>query len=148
MRVDSWEWTILGKVHQPIEQELNLEGDEYPVASFFCSSETWSLYTTHGIYGKLDSRRIEVDREQFEGSDFGDFKQDLDSPRVGEARLNTREGKKFFAYETGYASMAPIHYFKFWILKWPAWRRAYQLLMEQAEEAEQDVTPKSDRAGG
>jgi len=32
-----------------------------------------------------------------------------------------------FLYETGYASMAPIHYFKFWSLKWPVWQQTYRM---------------------
>ena len=74
---------------------------------------------------------VSIPQRDFDDCDFGDFKQDLDSPRATTATIRHRKTKSNFRYESGYASMAPIHYFKFWRVKWPAWRQTHLIELKK-----------------
>ncbi len=140
MHVDSWEMTLLDRYHDPIESAVRLEDDEYVIVSFFAGEADWTLYTTHRLVGEVSGKRADIERSEFGATDFGNFKQDLDSPRVTKAIIRTKHGTQQFLYESGYASIAPIHYFKFWSLKWPAWKETYRI---ENEKAEQCVAPNA-----
>lgn len=135
MHVNAWEMTLLDRCHDPIASTVQLDDDEYPLVSFFAGTGDWTLYTTHRLVGEASGKRAEVGRSEFGSTNFGDFKLDLDSPRVTEATIHTKHGTELFLYESGYASMAPIYYFKFWSMKWPVWKEAYRLENEEAEQA-------------
>jgi len=132
MHEKHWEWTILDRVHEVVARQTALHAGEHPIVSFCANSNDWTLMTTHRLVGSVDAQRTEIGRDDFSTTDFGNFKQDLDSPRITPAKISVRGRNQTFLYESGYASMAPIHYFKFWSLKWPAWRETYRLLQEQA----------------
>jgi hypothetical protein len=83
--------------------------------------------TTHRMVGTVDLKRTEISSDDFGVTDFGNFKQDLDSPRITRAKISVRGRSQTFLFESGYASMAPIHYFRFWTRKWPVWRETYRL---------------------
>lgn len=138
MHVDSWEMTLLDRCHDTIESAVRLEDGEYAIVSFFAGEGDWTLYTTHRLFGEASGKRGEIERSEFGATDFGNFKQDLDSPRVTEAAIRTKRGSQPFLYESGYASMAPIHYFKFWCLKWPVWKEAYRIENEKAQSGPRD----------
>lgn len=125
---------MLDRCHDPIASEVSLNDDEYPLVSFFAADGDWTLYTTHRLVGEVSGKRTEIERSGFGSTDFGDFKQDLDSPRVTEAQIYCKHGARLFLYESGYASMAPIYYFRFWSLKWPAWKETYRIQNEEAEQ--------------
>ncbi|CAN5506951.1 hypothetical protein BH09VER1_BH09VER1_55910 [soil metagenome] len=127
MHEGHWEMTVLDSLHSPIKEVILLSEDEYPLISFFAGKGDWTVYTSHRLIGEVDSSRTEIKREAFDSCKWGDFKQDLDSPRVTVAHTrHLGEGRQFL-YESGYASMAPIYYFIFWELKWPVWRKTYQI---------------------
>ena len=134
MHERSWEMTLLDGCHDPIAAAVSLEDGEFPLVSFFAGDGDWTLYTTHRVIGEALSERTEIERSDFGSTDFGNFKQDLDSPRVTEANIRCKQASRVFLYESGYASMAPIHYFKFWSLKWPAWKETYRIENEKAEQ--------------
>jgi hypothetical protein len=139
MHEGSWEMTLLDRCHDPIESAFPLEDGEYPLISFLAGGD-WTLYTTHRLVGEISGKRAEIDRTEFVSTHFGNFKQDLDSPRVTEASIRTKEGSLEFLYESGYASMAPIYYFRFWSIKWPVWQETYRI---ENEKAEQGVDPNA-----
>ena len=127
MNESHWEMTILDDVHPQIQRSEPLMAEEYPMVSFFAGEGERTIYTTHRMVGKIEGSRTEIPRMDYDSSFFGDFKQDLDSPRVTIAIITHARKKSRFLYESGYASMAPIHYFKFWSHKWPVWRRIYEI---------------------
>ncbi|MEM8953191.1 MAG: hypothetical protein AAGD22_03480 [Verrucomicrobiota bacterium] len=141
MKEDSWEMTLLDRCHDPIAFGIPLGEDEFPLVSFYAGEGDWTLYTTHRLIGEVSGKRSEITRPDFGSTDFGNFKQDLDSPRVTEATIRCKGDSRVFLYESGYASMAPIHYFKFWNIKWPVWKETYRLEQQQAEQVADDQLP-------
>ncbi len=136
MHEGSWEMTLLDRCHDAIASKVSLYDDEYPLVSFFASDGDWNLYTTHRLVGETSGTQTEIECSDFDSTAFGNFKRDLDSPRVTEAVVRSKHGSRVFLYESGYASMAPIHYFKFWSLKWPAWKETYRIENEESERDE------------
>ncbi len=126
--------TLLDRCHSPIASEVPLNEGEFPLVSFFAGEGDWTIYTTHRMVGEVSSNRTEIERSDFESTNFGNFKQDFDSPRVIKSTVQITIGSRPFLYESGYASMAPIHYFKFWRLKWPVWKETYRIQSEKAEQ--------------
>ena len=124
MHEKRWEWTILDRVHEALAAKANLRHDEYPIVSFYAGADDWTLMTTHRMLGSVDAQRTEIGRDDFSTTDFGDFKQDLDSARITRARIVVKGESHTFLYESGYASMAPIYYLRFWSVKWPVWRES------------------------
>lgn len=135
MHEGSWEMTLLDRCHDPIASKVLLDDDEHPLVSFFAADGDWTLHTTRRLVGEVSGQQAKIERSDFDSADFGNFKQDLDSPRVTEATFRSKQGSRTFLYESGYASMAPIHYFKFWSLKWPVWKEAYRIENEESEQA-------------
>jgi len=133
MHEDSWEMTLLDRCHDFTVSIFPLDEGEYPLISFLAGGD-WTLYTTHRLIGEISGKRVEIDRTDFGSDDFGNFKQDLDSPQVTEASIRTKNGLQKFLYESGYASMAPIYYFRFWSIKWPIWKETYRIENEKAEQ--------------
>ena len=127
MNENHWERTLLDQTHPRIRDFIKNLDDELAIVSFFAADDDWTLYTTHRMVGEHEGIRAEISRDEFCDTDFGDFKGDFDSPRIETAAIRFGKKSRLFYYETGYASMAPIHYFKFWRLKWPVWRQTYQL---------------------
>lgn len=127
--------TLLGDCHAPIASKVPLNDDEYALVSFFAGDADWTLYTTHRLVGEASYERTEIGRLDFGATHFGNFKQGLDSPRATPATIDSPQGSRVFLYESGYASMAPIHYFKFWSLKWPVWSKTHRISNQQAEQA-------------
>jgi len=130
MHEKNWEWTLLDELHSPLESRIEYGDDEHVIVSFFASNRDWTVYTTHRLIGECDGRRAEILQPKFGSTGFGDFKGDLDAPRIEPAKIRIGLRTRPFLYETGYASMAPIHYFKFWSLKWPIWKETYQLSIQ------------------
>lgn len=127
--------TILDDIHPSIRPNVQLDEDEFPVASFFAGDGDWTLYTTNHLIGEIDGARTCTKRSDFGSCDFGDFKQDLDSACVKRATMSCLSNRVHFLYESGYASMVPIYYFKFWSLKWPVWKETYRIERQQAEKS-------------
>src|SRR4030095_1127935 len=129
-----WEWTMLDRVHDALADRVKLAENECPIVSFFVSQDDWTLMTTHRIACSFGGRFYEISRDQFGTVDFGNFKQDVNSPCVTTACMTVGRKSIEFLYESGYASMAPINYLKFWHTKWPVWKKTYALLAAQQAE--------------
>jgi len=127
MNESSWEMTILDAIHSSLSKRLKIKEGEYPIISFFAGDRDWTIYTTRRLIGESDGVSLEIESEDFASWDYGNFKQDLDSPRVIEAVTQHKGRKAGIRYESGYASMAPIYYFRFWKIKWPVWKKTYEL---------------------
>ena len=76
------EMTLLDRCHDAIASAVSLHDGEYPLVSFFAADGDWTLYTTHRVVGEAAGVRTDIGRSDFGATDFGNFKQDLDSPRV------------------------------------------------------------------
>lgn len=129
MNVPHWEWTILGAAHDGLKSEI--KNGELPIVSFYADEDDWTLLTTNRIVASLNGLRSGVDRSNLDQVDYGNFKQDVDSPRITRAILKHTHGKAILLYESGYASMAPIYYFRFWEYKWPVWKETYKKLKNE-----------------
>jgi len=140
MHEDSWELTLLDQCHAPIASRLSLGEDEFPLVSFYAAKEDWTLHTTHRLISEVSGKRSEISQPDYGKTNFGKFKQNLDSPQVMKATIQCQGGSRVFLYESGYASMAPIHYFKFWSLKWPVWKETYRIKNEAQGSAHQSTT--------
>jgi hypothetical protein len=140
MNVPHWEMTILDGIHPVIRESVRIEEGELPIVSFFAGLGDWTVYTTDRMLGEVDGTRTQIDRVDFGECDFGNFKQDLDSPRVTVAVISRGRKKSQFLYESGYASMAPIYYFRFWNIKWPVWKKTYEMERRRQNQAV-DPTP-------
>jgi hypothetical protein len=128
MHEKRWEWTLLDQAHELVARQIALRDDEYPIVSFCAGADDWTLMTTYRMVAVVDAERSEIERDAFNTTDdFGNFKQDLDSPRITPAKIKVRGNSHTFLYESGYAAMAPIYYFRFWSLKWPVWKETYRL---------------------
>ena len=129
MNIARWEWTILDSAHEALRSELN--DGELPIVSFYAGSGDWTLCTTCRVILCVNGVWSEIKRSDFAVVDYGDFKQDVDSPRVTKAILRHTRGKTPVLYESGYASMAPIYYFRFWSHKWPVWSKTYDQIRNE-----------------
>lgn len=132
MRESDWKMTLLDGCHAPTASVVSLDEGELPVVSFFAAEGNWTLYTTRRLIGEASGNRTEIEWSDFGSIDFGDFKQDLQLPKMAEATIHCSRGLRRFSYESGYASMAPIYYFRFWQMKWPVWRETYRIESEKA----------------
>jgi hypothetical protein len=127
-----WRWTILADRHEMVAEQTKLKGEESPIVSFCHDAENWTLLTTRRMIAKVFGLREEVSAGRFGAADFGNFKGDVKRPTMSAAtvlrtpRFFGRGRPVSFFYESGYASMPPIAYFKFWAEKWPVWKRAYE----------------------
>jgi hypothetical protein len=119
MDIASWQWTILGRVHEAVAKLVGLEPGELPIVSSYVSEESWYLLTSRRILGRYAGKQVSAVPLEVVSDDFGNFKgyrhvlkEEMVLHLVGgdEVRLE---------YETGYASMAPIYYSRFWKIKYP-----------------------------
>lgn len=111
---------------------MALAENEQPVVSSFISAERWYALTTRRILGQTSERRVELWAYEIESYASGNFKgyelspAGLLRPQLGtqgteRMTFRFRSGEEAaIEYETGYASMAPIYYVRFWTLKFPA----------------------------
>lgn len=136
MNESSWEMTILDGIHPAVEPFVQFD-DELPIISFFDGAGDWTVYTTNRMIGEIDGLRTEIRRSDFGRCNFRDFKQDLDSPRVTVATISCGKRKSQFYYESGYAAIAPIYYFRFWRIKWPVWKETYQIETRKQNQSAQ-----------
>lgn len=58
----AWEVTLLDRCHDPIVSTIQLDGDGYPLVSFFAGTGDWTLFTTHRIVGEALGKRAGIER--------------------------------------------------------------------------------------
>ena len=127
MAEESWRYTLLDQLHHSINSLVKIEDEELPLFSVFVDDLNWTVGTTHNFFCSLRRKKRKIQPSQFGSTVFGDFKQDLANPRPSHATLKCGWREVKFLYESGTASMPPIHYFKFWSLKWPVWKETYRV---------------------
>ena len=82
--------------------------------------DSWFAMTSARLISYGFGSMFAVSPLEIESWKWGDFKTGL-LPGIGTARLQMKNGTvSSLKYETGYASMAPIHYARFWDAKYPA----------------------------
>lgn len=114
MRETEWRYTCLQVAHECLEPLISLEPDELPIVSCSIDADSWFVMTSKQIEISNKCQRDTVDPLEIKSADWGDFKTDL-QPEIGTATLVLNDETSLsLPYETGYASMAPIHYVKFW----------------------------------
>lgn len=117
MDPSDWKYTILGSIHTIILEHVKLEKDELPIVSIYISDSNWSVYSTRRIFGIYEGEESQILSSSKILGEYGNAKDKNNESKVATYKLDNEVSK--FAYETGKASMAPIHYMKFWNLKYP-----------------------------
>ncbi len=119
MREHEWHYTRLSDLHDGLVPGVSLEPGELPVVSCYIDRDRWFLMTSARLISYCFGSMFAVSPLEIEQWSWGDFKTGLKQD-VGTAGVQMTDGTvSSFKYETGYASMAPIHYARFWLLKYP-----------------------------
>ncbi len=119
MEPASWRFTMIGAVHPAVAERAAMEEGELPIASCFISEESWYLFTTRRILGTHGGQSYNEAANDILDSRFGSIKGD-GHEETTVMKLKFPGGREVqLEYETGGASMAPIHYKEFWRLKYP-----------------------------
>jgi hypothetical protein len=87
--------------------------------SFFLSQQSWYLLTSRRVLGSYSGLSVEVAALDIVKDDFVDPKGHNGSEIEVVTCWSANGSKAVLQYETGRASMAPIHYFRYWKLKYP-----------------------------
>ena len=117
MDSSKWEYTILGSIHTIILEHVKLEKDELPIVSIYISDSNWSVYSTRRIFGIYEGEESQILSSSEILGEYGNAKDKNNKSKVATYKLDGKVCR--FTFETGKASMAPIHYIKFWNLKYP-----------------------------
>ena len=119
MKESEWLYTEVDRLHAPIGDDIQLEKEEHPLVSFFLDSSNWWVMTTGRCVGVTSGERFSVNPVTATQWIWGNFKHQ-GRAELETVRVTRDDGTSVdFLYETGYASMAPIHYQRFWELKYP-----------------------------
>ena len=111
---DQWELTRLYETDfvdapDPINEDLNLWGNELPVASTIANPTEWTFVTTKKVIGRTSNILIAINIEDIDQWSWGDFKGKFEEPTT-KMSLTTADGqKKDFIIESGKASMVMIY---------------------------------------
>jgi hypothetical protein len=119
-REEQWLYTRLLHLHDEMKCVVALEPSECVIVSCYTGRHHWFAMTSARMILCNNNQRFVANPRDVKRWRWGDFKTDAE-PRIGTARIDLRDGTSFsFQYETGYASMAPIYYERFWSVKYPA----------------------------
>lgn len=119
MKESEWLYTIVDSLHESIHDQIQLEDAELPLVSFYFDSSNWWAMTTSRCVGTHSGEPFSVDPATDTEWVWGNFKHDLKA-ELETVRVTRDDGTTAdFLYETGYAAMAPIHYQRFWEIKYP-----------------------------
>ena len=115
----TWRCTLIGKVHPTVAERILMQEGELPIVSSFISDESWYLFTTRRLLGTYGGQRYDALPAEILQYEFGNFKG-YGHEETAVMNLKFPGGREVeLEYETGRASMAPIHYLRFWELKYP-----------------------------
>ena len=115
----TWRFTLIGAVHPTVAERVAMQEGELPIVSSLISDESWYLFTTRRILGTYGGQRYEAAPADIIKYRVGNFKG-YGHEETDIMRLMFPDGSELeLEYETGRASMAPIHYCLFWRLKYP-----------------------------
>lgn len=115
----SWRYTRLGDAHPEVLPLVTLASGESPLVSFFLADTTWSLLTTRRVFGAYAGQGVDIAVLDVRANRFDDPKGSRGAALEVVTLDLARGGKAALQYETGRASMAPIYYFRYWVIKYP-----------------------------
>jgi hypothetical protein len=119
MEMDEWIFTKVDNIHQEITNIVKFNEFEVPIVSCFINDSSWYILTSERVIGAYSDSQVEERTENIADTKFGNFKGNR-SKKTEIMLLSFNNGKESrLEYETGYASMAPIYYFRFWKIKFP-----------------------------
>lgn len=119
MKEAEWLYTELDCLRESIGDDIQLENEEHPLVSFYLDSSNWWAMTTSRCIGVTSGARFSVNPVTATEWVWGNFKHE-GRAELQTVRVTRHDGTSVdFLYETGYASMAPIRYQRFWKLKYP-----------------------------
>lgn len=119
MNEKDWRFTKLATVDERLSGRLQISTGERPVVSCFVDEDWFYLLTSQRVLGRTDGEDFVTNTAHIEDWVWGNFKRELRA-ELELAELTLADQTKVrLAYETGYASMAPIHYAKWWQIKYP-----------------------------
>lgn len=119
-REEQWLYTRLLHLHDEMKYVVALEPTECLIVSCYIDRCHWFAMTSARMITCNNNEKVVANPLDFKRWHWEDFKADAE-PRIGTARIDLKAGTSFsFQYETGYASMAPIYYERFWSVKYPA----------------------------
>lgn len=120
MRHSAWRYTRLDTIHDELRPILTLEQTELPIVSSYIDSDRWYLLTSRSVWSGLAGHITCTpgpDIAKTVSQNFKGFSQQ----EVGRMILELHDGSEVqLDFETGFASMAPIHYMRYWTIKFPA----------------------------
>lgn len=119
----NWSFTQLGEVHDALARVIQLNSGELCVVSCFIDGQRWYVMTTTRVFGIYRGSRFEFSPLHVRKCIWGDFKQE-GRVQIEVAEVQLIGGDKItFAYEAGFASIAPIYYERFWHTRYPTLER-------------------------
>lgn len=114
MKQSNWRFTQLEVLHDPLARIIQLDPGELCVVSCFIDGQRWYVMTSTRVFGIYRGSRFEFSPLQIRKCTWGDFKQE-GRLQIEVAEIQLIGGEKItFAYEAGFASIAPIYYERFW----------------------------------
>jgi hypothetical protein len=117
-RVPDWRYTKLDDIHAELSSQIALDRGERVIVSCYIDPSHWYVMTTARILGCY-LQAFSLQPLDVANWDWGDFKHG-GTDGIGIARIQVAGASSVnFAYEVGYASMAPIYYERFWSIKFP-----------------------------
>lgn len=119
MKEQDWLFTRLESTDERLSDLLELEVGELPIVSCYVDDYWHYLLTSRRVLGRSGSEDFVAKTTDVQDWSWGNFKRELRA-ELELAELTLKDQTRIrMAYETGYASMAPIHYAKWWRIKYP-----------------------------
>jgi hypothetical protein len=114
-----WRFTSLDALPERLVRIVPLDPQELPIVTCFIDAQRWYAMTTARIFGVFSGSRFNCNPLEVTQWRWADFKH-AGRSEVETATFALSTGTHIrFAYETGPAAMAPIHYERFWTIKYP-----------------------------
>jgi hypothetical protein len=106
-------------LHEELKCAVAFEPRECLIVSCYIDGSHWFAMTSARMISCYNDETVVANPIDVKRWVWGDFKTGLE-PRIGTARIDLKVETSFsLPYETGYASMAPIYYARFWSVKYP-----------------------------
>ncbi|ULH18375.1 hypothetical protein MF271_22440 (plasmid) [Deinococcus sp. KNUC1210] len=120
MNHTAWRYTRLDTIHDELREIITLEQGEMPIVSSYIDSDRWYLLTSRYVWSGLAGYMTKTPGPNIAHSASGNFKG-FGQQETERMVLQLHDGAEVhFDFETGFASMAPIYYTRYWTLKFPA----------------------------
>jgi hypothetical protein len=118
---DAWCFTQLDSLPESLAGIAQFEPEELPVVACYIDPARWYVMSTSRIFGAYRSSQFDVTPLDVVKWRWGVSKGRGNMGSVETAQLSLADRSRIaIAYETGYASMAPMYYERFWRGKYRA----------------------------